>query len=93
VNGPDLEETYIKGILLTKPGKTKWDDIYEKRQDPYGRDYYWLTGNLVELDENLELDQYAIKNDYVSVSPLHFDTTDYETYKQLLKWDISNLKT
>jgi 5'-nucleotidase len=52
-----------------------------------------LTGNLVELDENLELDQYAIKNDYVSVSPLHFDTTDYETYKQLLKWDISNLKT
>ena len=93
VNVPDLEEKDIKGILLTKQGKSKWDDIYEKRQDPYGRDYYWLTGNLVELDENLELDQFAIKNNYVSVSPLHFDTTDYDTYEQLLKWDISNLKT
>ena len=91
VNVPNLPEDKIAGILLTKQGKSKWDDIYDKRIDPYGRNYYWLTGNLFELDHDLEYDQAAIKKDYVSVSPIHFDLTDYETYEDMKNWKIENL--
>jgi len=88
VNVPNLPEKEILGILVTKQGKSKWDDIYEKRIDPYGKGYYWLTGKLIELDNNLESDQFAIKNNYVAVTPVHFDLTDYTTYEIIKKWDL-----
>lgn len=91
VNVPNLSEEQIKGIQLTKQGKSKWDDIYEQRVDPYGRNYYWLTGNLVEADHSIELDQAAIKQNYVSISPIHFDLTDYDTYEKMKEWKIENL--
>lgn len=91
VNVPNLPEDQIAGILLTKQGKSKWDDIYEKRIDPYGRNYYWLTGNLMDVDNLLELDQAAIKKNYVSISPIHFDLTDYQTFNDMKKWKVENL--
>lgn len=91
VNVPDVPEEEIKGIILTKQGKSKWDDIYERRQDPYGKDYYWLTGKLLEVDTELETDQAAIKNNYVSVTPVHFDLTDYETYNKMKQWGIEEV--
>jgi len=91
VNVPDLPEEEIKGIKLTKQGKSKWDDIYEERTDPYGRKYYWLTGNLVEVDEELDNDHAAIKNNFVSITPIHFDLTDYPTFEKMRKWEIEHL--
>jgi 5'-nucleotidase len=93
VNVPDVPEEEIKGILLTKQGKSKWDDIYEQRTDPYGKHYYWLTGKLMENDDaDLETDQYAIKNNYVSITPVHFDLTDYDTYDGMKSWNFDELK-
>lgn len=91
VNVPDLPEEEISGMLLTKQGKSKWDDIYEQRKDPYGRDYYWLTGNLMELDKELDTDQAAVKNKYVSITPIHFDLTDYATYNRMKGWKIEEM--
>ena len=92
VNVPDVPEDEIKGILVTKQGKSKWDDIYEKRVDPYGKDYYWLTGSMMEVDKELEFDQVAIKNNFIAVTPIHFDLTDYETYDKLKTWNIEGSK-
>ncbi len=89
---PDVPEDEIAGILVTKQGKSKWDDIYEKRVDPYGKDYYWLTGSMMEVDKELEFDQVAIKNNFVAVTPIHFDLTDYETYDKLKTWNIEGSK-
>lgn len=91
VNVPDVPENEISGIILTKQGKSKWDDIYEKRVDPYGREYYWLTGTLLEVDKNNDIDQVAIRKKFVSVTPIHFDLTDYSTFDQMKNWHIENL--
>lgn len=91
VNVPNFPEEEIAGLLLTKQSKAKWDDIYEKRTDPYGKDYYWLTGNLVDIKEESDTDQIAIKNKFVSVTPIHFDLTDYETFEKMKSWKIENL--
>lgn len=91
VNVPNIPEEKIAGILLTRQGKSKWDDMYEQRKDPYGRDYYWLTGNLMEVDTEIETDQAAIKKNYVSVTPIHFDLTDYKTFDIMKEWNIERL--
>jgi len=91
INVPDVPEKEIAGIILTKQGKSKWDDIYEQRIDPYGKDYYWLTGNLMEVDTEIETDQVAVKKKYVSISPIHFDLTDYETFDKMKNWNLEHL--
>ncbi|MFH0734942.1 MAG: 5'/3'-nucleotidase SurE [bacterium] len=88
VNVPNLPEDQINGIKITKQGLSKWDDIYEKRIDPYGNDYYWLTGNLVNSDNEMDRDQMAIMNNYVSVTPIHFDLTDYKTFELMKNWNL-----
>jgi 5'-nucleotidase len=91
VNVPDVPEDQISGIYLTKQGKSKWDDIYEQRTDPYGKNYYWLTGNLLEVDTEIETDQAAIRKNYISITPIHFDLTDYDTFERMKKWKIERL--
>jgi 5'-nucleotidase len=91
VNVPDIPEDQIKGICLTSQGKSKWDDNYEQRVDPNGRDYYWLTGSLTVLDTEINSDQAAITNNYVSISPIHFDLTDYAAYEKMKNWNIEKL--
>ncbi len=91
VNVPDLPESEIKGVLVTKQGKSKWDDVYEERIDPYGNKYYWLTGKLIETEDNsIESDQKAVKSGYAAITPIHFDLTDYKTYEEMKSWDIEN---
>ncbi|MBN1301718.1 MAG: 5'/3'-nucleotidase SurE [Melioribacteraceae bacterium] len=89
VNIPDLPKDKIKGVLLTRQGLSKWDDKFEERKDPYGKKYYWLTGSLIDNDLELGTDHYALKNDYVSVTPIHFDLTDYEMFGKMKDWNIS----
>jgi 5'-nucleotidase len=91
VNVPNLPKEEIAGILLTQQGKSKWDDVYEERIDPYGKKYYWLTGSLIETDNDLKTDQYAIKKNYVSITPIHFDLTDYKMYDAMKNWQIDSL--
>jgi len=88
INVPDLPEKEIAGMVVTKQGKSKWDDIYEKRIDPYGKNYYWLTGKMYELDSEIDFDQAAVKQNYISVTPIHFDLTDFETFDEMKKWEI-----
>lgn len=90
LNVPDLPEEKLKGVLVAKQGKTKWDDVYEERLDPYGNKYYWLTGNLIEQDNDLDTDHFALKNEYVSVTPIHFDLTDYTIFEEMKKWNLDN---
>ena len=92
VNVPDLPEKEIAGIMLTKQGQSKWDDYYQERIDPYGSKYYWLTGELQIQDEEMEKDQIALKNKYASITPIHFDLTDYEMFEKMKEWNIASLQ-
>jgi len=91
VNVPDLPENEIKGVLLTKQGLTKWEDCYEERLDPYGVKYYWLTGNMDYQDIDIDRDVIAINNGYASITPIHFDLTDYLMFDKMKNWDLNSL--
>lgn len=88
VNVPDVPEDEIKGIKLTTQGNSKWDDSFEERHDPYGGSYFWLRGDFISDGEKPEADISAIADNYVSVTPIHFDLTDYETLENIKHWDL-----
>lgn len=76
VNVPAVPEGEIKGIRIVKQSKTIWTDHYEKRIDPFGREYYWFAGDFKILDKSDDTDEYALEHSYVSVTPIHFDLTN-----------------
>lgn len=88
VNFPPVEKNKIKGVLITKQGKSYWDDYYDSRLDPNKREYFWLTGKMAVLDETIEFDEIAVRENYVSITPIHYDLTDYKMYEEMKEWGI-----
>ena len=88
VNVPAHPEREIKGVLVTRQGKSIWNDTFDHRRDPNNREYYWLTGGLDEVDTELEFDQAAVRAKYVSVTPIQYDLTDDAMLSTLRHWGI-----
>ena len=88
VNIPRLEDKDIKGIRVCHQAKAKWLDSFEKRIDPRGVPYWWLTGKFVCDNAPETSDEWALANGYVSVVPISPDFTHYNSIdplKQLLQ--------
>ncbi len=88
VNIPAVDVKNIKGVLITKQGKSFWDDYYDTRLDPNKREYFWLTGKMAVMDDSMEFDEIAVQNNYISITPIHYDLTDYELLEKLKKCKI-----
>lgn len=89
VNFPKLKENEIKGIKICRQAKAVWEEKFDKRITPQGRDYYWLTGEFVNEDKGEDTDEWALANGYISVVPVQFDLTAHHAIQQLntLNWN------
>lgn len=88
LNIPAVAASKIKGVLITRQGKSYWDDYYDSRLDPNKREYFWLTGRMASLDNELEFDQKAIEENYISITPIQYDLTDYAMLEELKEWKL-----
>ena len=91
VNVPAVPEKEIKGVRVTRQGRAVWNDTFDIRRDPTNKEYYWLTGDLQDDDEGPEFDQSCIRDNYVSVTPLHYDLTDYKLLDMMERWSVDSL--
>ena len=70
--------TEIKGMVVARQAMGSWQEEFEKRKDPAGKTYYWLTGNFINHEPDAkDTDEWAIQNGYVSVVPVTTDMTAY----------------
>jgi 5'-nucleotidase len=84
VNIPKLKKEDIKGIKVARQAKANWVERFEERKDPYGRNYYWLTGEFVNFEpQSNDTDEWALANGYISVVPVHADLTAYNYLSEL----------
>ena len=84
VNVPRCAAADIKGIRLARQTRGFWREDFYARQDPQGRDYFWLTGAFHNAEpEAQDTDEWALKNNYVAVVPVQTDMTDYKQLKAL----------
>jgi 5'-nucleotidase len=91
VNVPSVPEKEIRGVRITRQGKTRWDDTFEVRLDPNSKEYYWLTGKLDIIDKSPDTDEIAVLDKYVSITPIHYELTDFVTLKKIKKWNFNRL--
>jgi len=92
VNIPAVPENQIRGVKITKQGTSKWDDTFDVRRDPSNREYFWLTGRMKVTDTDPDTDQLAIRNNFISITPIHYDLTDRELVKSMSEWNIERIK-
>tara|TARA_B110000196_G_scaffold289172_1_gene274605 strand:+ start:57 stop:818 length:762 start_codon:yes stop_codon:yes gene_type:complete len=88
VNIPKDVEGGIKGYQITHQGAIYFEDNFEKREDPRGRIYYWMTGDVKDTDIELESDGVAIKEGYVSITPLQLQMTNFNFIEKLNEWSF-----
>lgn len=73
-----------KGIKVTTCGKGRWTEEYADYQDPFGRKFYWLTGQYVDLaTDDPAGDNYWLRRDYVTITPIRPDQTAFDIIPSL----------
>lgn len=86
VNVPDCPWNDVKGIQSTRLGHRHKAKPVIKDHDPRGRNIYWVGPPGAEQDAGEGTDFYALKNGFVSVTPLHVDLTRHEARDGLSDW-------
>jgi 5'-nucleotidase len=85
INVPNIPEGEITGIEITRQGTSVYEGRVVKRKDPNGRDYFWIDGEPIgDLGEGVDFT--AIRENKVSITPLHLDMTNYAMLDILREW-------
>ncbi len=92
VNIPAIKESEIAGVVVTRQGLRRYIENFEQRYDPHGKSYYWLIGEIIEdipqpedpnLPPHILTDVQAIRDRYITITPLQYNLTDAITAKYL----------
>ena len=92
VNVPAVPEEKISGVRVTRQGNSSWEDTFDVRRDPAGREYFWLTGSMAIRDTDPETDQIAVRENFISVTPIHYELTDLTQLERMKHWSLGDLK-
>ncbi len=83
----NIPEGEIVGVEIRRQGRGKWVNEMEKRINPRGKEYYWLTGSFKNEEEQLkDTDLFAISEKKISITPIKVDMTDHEMLAKLKNW-------
>jgi len=89
VNVPNLPREEIEGVDIVPQGKSRVVESFDKRMDPRHHTYYWQAGEMVIIEEDRGKDCWAIRHKRISVTPIHFDLTDYQSLEVIRDWKIA----
>ena len=98
VNIPPVGNSEIAGVLVTRQGLRRYIEKFEKRYDPRGKSYYWLVGEIIEdipqpedyhLPPHILTDVQAIRDRYITITPLQYNLTDATTARYLYSQENS----
>ncbi len=84
VNIPVGRPEAIRGLRVARQTRGFWREEFYRREDPRGREYFWLTGDFVNAEPQAEdTDEWLLAHGYVSVVPVQVDLTDYAQTRRL----------
>ena len=86
INIPNVSKEEIKGVAITRLGVRKYINVFEERKDPRGLSYYWMSGEAVNYENGQDTDTAALARKEITITPVHFDLTNYHYLKELKTW-------
>ena len=87
INVPSVDRAELKGWKVTRQSRRRYRDYFEKRKDPYGNNYYWMFGEIIEDDPGEDSDYAAVRRNYVSITPIYAFMTN-QNYMPKLKEEL-----
>ncbi|MEA3316485.1 MAG: 5'/3'-nucleotidase SurE [Bacteroidota bacterium] len=88
VNVPDIPLADIKGVKVCRQAKGIWKEEFDKRIDPRNGEYFWLTGYFEDSENgSTDTDEWALKNNFISIVPVKVDFTDHSKLEYFKNWD------
>ena len=88
VNLPPIEPASVRGVRVTTLGERRYADSLTRALDPSGREYFWIGGGAREWKGDGDSDFQAIKDGYISMTPLHLDLTNYALLEEIRGWNL-----
>ena len=88
VNIPSVMKSDIKGVKICRQAMAYWIEEFDKRKNPLGQEYYWLTGKFINEDLGEDTDEWALNNNFISIVPVKFDLTAHHAIKDLNQWNF-----
>lgn len=88
VNIPAVPKDKIAGARIAKQGKSRVVEKFDKRTDPSGNSYYWMAGEMTTEAKDPDSDDGMIRENIISITPIHFDMTDYKSMDIIKKWKL-----
>lgn len=80
----------FKGVKVCRMAFNRWENELFECQHPYGPNYFWLVGNVHQLEpEATDTDTWALENGYVAVTPTQVDVTSYKLLHQIKNWELA----
>ena len=91
VNIPNRPLTEIAGIRFSRQGVGLLSEYVEKRTDPRNRTYYWQGRDMQSFGDDPEIDGAALDQNFISITPVKCDMTDYCLLEDLRSWGLGKL--
>lgn len=94
VNVPVVTLSELRGIRICTQANGYWKEEFQKRDDPHGGEYYWLTGffhNREPEGGGVGTDEWALEHHYASVVPVNTDLTAHSLLDKMKKWELNGL--
>jgi 5'-nucleotidase len=88
VNFPKITDIPYKGMKIARQARANWNEKFDKRINPMGKEYYWLTGEFENLDRGDDTDEFVLAENYVSIVPVQFDLTAHHFLQTLKSWEL-----
>ncbi len=88
VNVPATVGEAVAGVRVTRLSGHKWHDTFEERVDPRGHSYFWLVGEPLKTEAEPGTDLAAIRDNCVSVTPVHLDLTHHSLMAEVAGWGL-----
>jgi 5'-nucleotidase len=89
VNVPNVPAAELKGVMPTRQSARRYLSALERRTDPRGQTYYWLTGQRAPAADEPGTDAWALAQGYISITPIHLNMTDDRLLRELATWELT----
>ncbi len=86
INVPNVELSEIKGVKITNIGHRRYTDFVYTQKDHRGNDIHWIGGDNPVWEEAENIDADAIRNNYISITPIEFNFTKKESFDKIAEW-------